>query len=668
VRISVVIPSYRRPDELRRCLQALERQERAADEIIVVHRATDMATANAAAQVRGLNARLVIVDRPGVLAAMEAGVRAATGDVIAFTDDDAAPRVDWVSRIHAGLIADQRLGAIGGRDYCWYGSRLVVEGHHARVGRVQWFGRLTSGHHAGAGPPQDVHVLKGCNMAVRRQLLTEIGFDPRMRGGGAQTHYELSLFLQARRSGWILRYDPAIAVDHYPAARHDLDQREQPARQAVEDGGHNETLALLEHLRWPRRAAFIVWAIGVGTQSSPGMVQAARRRAVGDGNAAQLFRSVMRGRYAGLRTHLRRPSAAPMFDGLVVVVHSPSGTDRAQQLFGRRRGARIIAGGRSVAGVMRMLRAVAGRGTRGVYLIDIGLSTVVAAAAARTLHRRVVLDTGDLAFELARSLGRRGPAGVALIWLGERAALAMAHHVVVRGTAHVAHLPGKQTTVIRDLPPAGARPSDGSGLRRELRLEHRFVVGLVGSLNLAPRLGIGYGWDLIEALALCDESIAGLVVGDGPGRRVLEARADELGVADRVRFVGTLDPSRTMAAIGAMDVAISTQTNDDVGAVRTTGKLPLYLACGCPVLATHVGEAALLLGPLGWTLPYAGTVDREYPARLARAVQTWSRDPAGQAQRGRLALRTAANSFDCDRARDSARAALNAHPASTLRE
>ena len=661
MRISVVVPSYRRPDDLRRCLAALTDQERPPDEIIVVYRAGDERTKSIAQAPSAQPVQGVAVDRPGVLAAMDAGVSASSGDVIAFTDDDAAPRSDWLGRIQAGLEDDPKIAAVGGRDWCWYGSRLVVDGHHPRVGRVQWFGRLTSGHHAGVGPPQNVQVLKGCNMAFRREVLLDIGFDRRLRGHGAQTHFELSLCLQALRRGWTLRYDPSIAVDHYPAPRHDLDQRERPAYEAVEDSAHNETLALLEHLGGARRVAFAVWSVAVGTRPSPGILQAIRRRATGDTAAFALFRAVVRGRRAGVRTFVGRPAARRPARSLAVVAHSLSGIDRATQLFGDA-GARIVTGGRSAAGLRRALGVVFHPDTRAVYLVDVGFSTAIAAVAARALGRRLVVDTGDISYELARSVGRRGRLAIALIWLGERTTLALAQHVVVRGTAHVAHLPGRATTVIRDLPPLAARPVDGSEIRRDLGWEDRFVVGLVGSLNYAPRLGIGYGWDLVEALALCDKSVVGLIVGDGPGRPVLEQRAQELGLTDRLHFAGTMEVTRAVAAIAAMDVAISTQTNDAVGAVRTTGKLPLYLACGCPVLASHVGEAAVLIGPLGWTLAYDGTIDESYPLRLADGIARWSQDSEGQPARRRAALDLATHAFRVVDARRHAFAALDIAP------
>ena len=111
-------------------------------------------------------------------------------------------------------------------------------------------------------------------------------------------------------------------------------------------------------------------------------------------------------------------------------------------------------------------------------------------------------------------------------------------------------------------------------------------------------------------------------------------------------------PSDEVAVwVSAMDAGLSTQTNDPVGAVRTTGKLPLYLACGCPVLASDVGEAEAAGRTAGWTIPYEGVVDRKYPARLAAAISDWAADPGGAADRRRQALELAARAFDEDEVR-----------------
>jgi glycosyltransferase involved in cell wall biosynthesis len=289
---------------------------------------------------------------------------------------------------------------------------------------------------------------------------------------------------------------------------------------------------------------------------------------------------------------------------------------------------------------------VLGERPRVVYLIDVGISTTISAVVARLRRATVVLDTGDLAYQLARSIGARSRLGLAIIWLGERVALACSHHVVIRGRRHAAYLGRKPTTFAPDLAPPDARPRDGSAVRSQLGIEDRFVVGLVGSLNLAPNLGISYGWDVIEALALTPPRIVAVIVGDGDGRAALVQRAAKLGVSTRCHFAGSVPPSEVSKWVGAMDVGVSTQTNDAVGSVRTTGKLPLYLACGCPVLASDVGEAQALLGPVGWTLPYEGVVDRAYPARLADALMSWSQDSAAHDERRETALALARQAFD----------------------
>jgi glycosyltransferase involved in cell wall biosynthesis len=314
---------------------------------------------------------------------------------------------------------------------------------------------------------------------------------------------------------------------------------------------------------------------------------------------------------------------------------------------GHRDDVAMLVAGRGIQGIRRSMGAVLRGRWSLVYLVDVGMSTTVAAVAGRLLRLRIVVDTGDASYALARSKGVRGPASLSAVWLGEKAALTSAHVVVIRGRAH-ARLLGKSrvTRYIPDLPPVTARPKSGDAARTRLALNGTTVIGLVGSINWAPRLGISYGWDLVEALAHLPADHRALIVGDGDGLERLKDRARALGVAERCTFPGRVSRADVADLIAAMDIAISTQTNDAVGAVRTTGKLPLYLACGRPVIASHVGEAGELLGPLGWTLRYDGVVDTCYPRRLAAAIARWPRDPAARRKRQEEALALAREHFD----------------------
>jgi glycosyltransferase involved in cell wall biosynthesis len=267
----------------------------------------------------------------------------------------------------------------------------------------------------------------------------------------------------------------------------------------------------------------------------------------------------------------------------------------------------------------------------------------------------VIVDTGDLGYALAVSTGSRSFLGTQLIRFGEWAAIRVASHVVIRGREHARFLPDVPLTHIPDLPPeplpflrSGGREKRPTGLEDP----DLFTVGVLGSIVFARRLGISYGWDLIEALPATPEHVRALIVGDGDGLQQLKARATQLGVTDRCRFPGWVEESSLAEWLAVMDAGLSTQSNDPVGMVRTTAKLPVYLSAGIPVLASDVGEARRILGPLGWTIPYRGTVDRDYPARLAAAITRWALDPEAHEARRREAHELARAHFDPAQARE----------------
>ena len=310
MQVCVIVPSYRRPVDLTRCLAALRVQRCAPNEVIVAVRAGDDDTQHLVDELASAwpELRRANVDRPGVIAAMNAALTLATSEIIALTDDDSEPAEDWLQRIVATFEARPDVGGVGGRD-----DQVAAPGARADVGRLQWFGRVIGNHHLGVGPPRDVDVLKGVCCAFRGEALRAIGFDERLRGAGAQVHWELALCLALRRAGWRLVYDPAIRVRHHVAVRHDADQLHRGRFDAAphEDVVFNETLVLAEHLAGPRAIAYRLWTIAVGTAAEPGLMQLPRVL-MREGRVALLrWRATQRARregfaavrYAASRTH-----------------------------------------------------------------------------------------------------------------------------------------------------------------------------------------------------------------------------------------------------------------------------------------------------------------------------------------------------------------------------
>lgn len=311
MKISVLVPTYRRPADLKRCLAALRAQTLPPDEVLVVARPEDEATQRRlAVEANGHNRfalRVVETGAGGQVAALNRGLEAASGDIVAITDDDAAPRVDWVARIAAAFEGDAKLGALGGRDWVHEKGR-VLDASREVVGRIARSGKIIGNHHLGVGPAREVEMLKGANMTYRRAAVGALRFDTRLRGTGAQVHNDMAFSMSVKRAGWRVVYDPLVAVDHFPAERFDDNGRDAQTLGALTDAAYNFHLILRGHLAPLDRALAWWWYGLVGTRVYPGLLHTALA-VLGRGrhSAWARWRAVRKGAHAARRDALRLP-------------------------------------------------------------------------------------------------------------------------------------------------------------------------------------------------------------------------------------------------------------------------------------------------------------------------------------------------------------------------
>jgi glycosyltransferase involved in cell wall biosynthesis len=262
-----------------------------------------------------------------------------------------------------------------------------------------------------------------------------------------------------------------------------------------------------------------------------------------------------------------------------------------------------------------------------IYVMDTAYTGVLASRIVKNiLGCQSIVDTGDVAYELAKSTGKYSKIQLMLINWIEQIAIENSDCIIVRGSYHKNWLESQGINKVVFVPDGvninDIKPAEPKALRTQLGLENHLVVGLVGTMSWSEKHQMCYGWDIIEALGLLkDVPVKALLVGDGNGRSILESRAKELGVANRVVFAGHISYDDLSPYLSAMDVCVSTQSNDLVGMVRTTGKLPLYLAYGKYVVATDVGEASCVLPGVGCLLPYQGVRDDTHPSRLAEHLK-----------------------------------------------
>jgi len=275
MRISVIIPTFKRVEYLAKALRGLAGQRRKADQIVLGVRAGDAATLEFLAS-SPLSLETAPTAEPGVIASMTAAAAKTDGDVVCLLDDDAEPMPDWLEKIEGHFTREPKLGIVGGRDLLQDHPVLrKQEPLLTRVGIFTWYGRILGNHHRGGGTYRQVDLVKGCNAAVRGPLLREISFAQGLRGKGAQVHWELALCLDVKNRGYTVCFDPALQVIHQIAPRHDDDQihRGHFSADGLYDMVWNEHHVVATRAGSWRSKAHLAWSLLVGSLTAPGIVQ-----------------------------------------------------------------------------------------------------------------------------------------------------------------------------------------------------------------------------------------------------------------------------------------------------------------------------------------------------------------------------------------------------------
>ncbi len=218
--VTVAVCTRDRPADLARCLDALHALRTPGPELLVVDNAprTD-ATERLVAGRAGV--RYLREPRAGLDRARNLALAEASGELIAFTDDDVVVDPDWVAALTAVFRQDPQVGAVTGLV-----QPLELETEAQRLfERYRSFARGVARVRAAAAPDggslggrygMTGSFGTGANMAFRRHVLLQLGgFDPSL-GAGMPTRGgdDLDIFFRVLKAGWALVYEPAAVVRH----------------------------------------------------------------------------------------------------------------------------------------------------------------------------------------------------------------------------------------------------------------------------------------------------------------------------------------------------------------------------------------------------------------------------------------------------------------------
>ena len=209
--VSVVVCTRDRPQELAGCLDSLLAQRRPPEEIVVVD---DGSLGPATRRIASERPRTVYrrQEGSGLAVARNTGIRAATHELIAFTDDDVRHHPLWLDRLMQPLEQGRTMATAG------LVLPFEIESEAQYVCERAWsFGR---GYRARAfdqgflrrAPAETAAVWEigsAASMAFRRRAFEEAGMFE--EGGGPG---ETGLWYRLLAKGWECRYEPASVAYH----------------------------------------------------------------------------------------------------------------------------------------------------------------------------------------------------------------------------------------------------------------------------------------------------------------------------------------------------------------------------------------------------------------------------------------------------------------------
>jgi GT2 family glycosyltransferase len=214
--LTVIIVTLGRPKAVERCLMHLLRQTTPPHQIIVV----DGDDEESARPIAGTFQDVLYIHNPDGFGRMTAsrniGLLHATGDIVAYIDDDAYVRPRFVDAI-VEPYEDMRVAAVGGRTH----NDIVGEASRGvdAIGLFSRNGGVIGNFAADPGRIVEVDHLIGCNMSFRRSVLCELGGFHEYYPGFCSTYEEADLCIRIKKLGYRIVFNPHAAVDHEGAPR-----------------------------------------------------------------------------------------------------------------------------------------------------------------------------------------------------------------------------------------------------------------------------------------------------------------------------------------------------------------------------------------------------------------------------------------------------------------
>lgn len=226
-RISVVLCSCNGSHTIRNTLKYLKKLDYPDYEIIVVN---DGSTDDTTVISSEFDVRLISSENRGLSSARNTGLQAATGEIVAYIDDDAYPDLHWLKYLATTFLNTSFVG-VGGSNILPPESGLIEDCIDNAPGNP---------NHVLISDLEAEHI-PGCNMAFRKCALEAVGgFDPVYRVAGD----DVDICWRLQQRGWKIGFNGAALVWHH--------RRNSIKAYWKQQRGYGKAEAMLEQ-KWPEK-------------------------------------------------------------------------------------------------------------------------------------------------------------------------------------------------------------------------------------------------------------------------------------------------------------------------------------------------------------------------------------------------------------------------------
>jgi len=212
-RISVIIPIRNAGNKLRNCLDAVTKQSRKPDEIIVVD---GDSTDDSLLIASKYTVRILHEGYHNRAGGCQVGLINSIGDYIAFTDSDCIPDQKWLENLERNFEGDDNIGLAGATIFK---KSTSLMGESIRLALSSFIGSGNSVQYRVYGKKRRIRCPSGCNSIYRRSALDAVGgFDTRLSGGEdeeiSKRLSELGYFLYIP-DAWVHHDTDMVALKSY---------------------------------------------------------------------------------------------------------------------------------------------------------------------------------------------------------------------------------------------------------------------------------------------------------------------------------------------------------------------------------------------------------------------------------------------------------------------